>query len=145
MSIEKQYADLRSLIPAFYNFVVGLLLGKGKIKGWEFGDGVRVACCNVNGRYFAIQGQCPRCAFDLWKGDLIVNDSAWDDLPRVACPTCATTFSMRSGKHGPPIKRAGLQAFVSGLAKSATVNEASKDAKAFMITVDDQDGKVYCR
>jgi hypothetical protein len=74
-----------------------------------------------------------------------VNDSAWDDLPRVACPTCATTFSMRSGKHGPPIKRAGLQAFVSGLAKSATVNEASKDAKAFIITVDDEEGKVYCR
>jgi hypothetical protein len=52
---------------------------------------------------------------------------------------------MRSGKHGPPIKRTGLQAFVSGLAKSATANEASKDAKAFIITVDDQDGKVYCR
>jgi nitrite reductase/ring-hydroxylating ferredoxin subunit len=104
-----------------------------------------VACCNVGGRYFAVQGQCPRCAFDLWKGDLIVDDSAWDDLPRVACPTCSTTYSMKSGKHGPPIKRTGLQGFVSGLAKSATTTDAMKDAKAFLITVDEDDGKVYCR
>jgi nitrite reductase/ring-hydroxylating ferredoxin subunit len=103
-----------------------------------------VACCNVNGRYYAVQGQCPRCAFDLWKGDLIADDPAFEDLPRVACPTCATTYSMRTGKYGPPLKRTGLQAFVSGLTKSATVNDAMKDAKAFLITVD-EDGRVYCR
>lgn len=110
-----------------------------------------MACCNVNGRYFAIQGECPRCAFDLWKGDLIADDdAAWEDLdlPRVSCPTCSTTYSMRTGKYGPPLKRKGLQAFVSGLAKSATVNDAAKDAKAFVITVDsDEEGdtRVYCR
>jgi nitrite reductase/ring-hydroxylating ferredoxin subunit len=93
-------------------------------------------CCNVNGFYFAIQGECPRCAFDLWKGDLITNDEAWEDLPRVACPTCATTYSMRSGTYGPPIKRSGLQGFVSGLAKSATAQEANKSAKSYIVNVE---------
>jgi nitrite reductase/ring-hydroxylating ferredoxin subunit len=117
----------------------------GEIKGWEFGDGVRMACANVNGRYYAVQGDCPRCGFDLWKGDLIRDDPDFDDLPRVACPTCSTTYSLRTGKRGPPLKRTGLQAFVGGLAKSATMNDAMKDAKVFQITRDDDNGKVYCR
>jgi nitrite reductase/ring-hydroxylating ferredoxin subunit len=120
------------------------LASQGKLKGWEFGEGVRVACCQTNGRYYAVQGECPRCAFDLWKGDLIANDPAFDELPRVACPTCATTYSMRTGKCGPPLKRKGLSAFVSGLTKSATTSDATKDAKVFLITVD-EDGSIYCR
>ena len=116
----------------------------GTIKGWEFGNNVRMACANVNGKLYALQGNCPRCAFDLWKGELIVDDPAWEDLPRVACPTCATTFSLRSGARGPPIKRTGLAAFVGRLAKTATLNDESKDAKAFIITKD-EDGKVYCK
>ena len=62
------------------------LPASGKIKGWEFGDGVRMACANVQGDFYAIKGECPRCGFDLWKGD-IVNDDAFDDLPRISCPT----------------------------------------------------------
>ena len=116
----------------------------GKVKGWEFGEGVRMACANVNGRYYALEGQCPRCSFDLWKGDLIVDDPGFEDLPRLACPTCSTTFSMRNGKYGPPLKRKGLQAFVGNLAKTATVNESGRNAKAFVITRD-EDGRVYCR
>lgn len=27
----------------------------GRIKGWEFGDGVRMACANVNGKFYALQ------------------------------------------------------------------------------------------
>lgn len=118
---------------------------KGTIKGWEFGDGVRLVCCNVNGKYYALQGECPRCGFDLYRGDLISNDAAWDDLPRMACPTCATTYSMRTGTYGPPIKRTGLQGFVTGLAKQSTSTAANKNAKVYVITVDDTDGKVYCR
>ena len=114
------------------------------MKGWEFGDGVRLVCCKVGSRYYAIQGECPRCAFDLWKGDLISNDEAWEDLPRVACPTCSTTYSMRTGKYGPPLKRSGLQAFVSGLAKTATDKDAYKSAKPFTITVDEND-RIFCR
>lgn len=92
------------------------------IKGWQFGQGVQMACANVDGKFYAVQGTCPRCAFDLFKGDLIFDDPAWDELPRVACPTCSTSFSLRTGKHGPGIKRKGLEAFVGNLAK---VSEAA--------------------
>jgi nitrite reductase/ring-hydroxylating ferredoxin subunit len=104
-----------------------------------------VACANVDGKYYAIQGACPRCAFDLWKGTLISDDPAFDDLPRIACPTCATTFSLKSGQRGPAIKRSGMQGFVTGLAKQATTENDTKSAKAYRITVDDEEGKVYCR
>ena len=116
----------------------------GKIKGWEFGEKVTLACANVGGRFYALQGDCPRCAFDLWKGDLIVDDPAFEDLPRVACPTCSTTFSLETGKYGPALKRTGLAGLVGNLAKSATAGEAAKDAKAFLISID-EDGRVFCR
>jgi nitrite reductase/ring-hydroxylating ferredoxin subunit len=115
------------------------------IRGWEFGEGVNMVCANVGGKYMAIQGNCPRCAFDLWKGDLIVDDPGFKDLPIIACPTCATTYSMVTGKHGPPLKRTGLQAFTTNLAKTATNTDAYKDAKAFRITRDEEDGRVFCR
>lgn len=117
----------------------------GTIKGWEFGQGVRLVCANVDDTFYALQGQCPRCGFDLYKGDLIAEDNAgWEDLPRVACPTCATTYSLQTGVHGPPIKRSGISNWVSGLAKTATQGDEYKDAKAFAITRD-QDGRVYLR
>jgi nitrite reductase/ring-hydroxylating ferredoxin subunit len=116
----------------------------GTIKGWEFGEGFRMACANVNGKFYALQGDCPRCAFDLWKGDLIADDPAWEDCPRVACPTCATTFSFRTGKKGPALKRTGLAGIVGGLAKTATQLDEYKDAKAFIITRD-EDGRVYAK
>ena len=118
------------------------------MKGWEFGDKFRMVCANVGGKLYALEGQCPRCAFDLWKGDLITDaDPGWDDfdLPRVACPTCATTYGLANGKKGPPLKRTGLAGFVGNLAKTATVDSSSVDAKAFLITRDEDDGRVYCR
>ena len=117
---------------------------QGTIRGWEFGEGVRLACCNVDNQFYAVQGDCPRCGFDLYRGTLLVDDPAWDDLPRVACPTCATTYSMRNGQYGPPLKRTGLQGFVTGLAKRATSTDANKNAKTFRVT-QDEDGRVYCR
>jgi nitrite reductase/ring-hydroxylating ferredoxin subunit len=117
---------------------------KDSIKGWEFGNKVRLVCANVKGKYYALQGECPRCAFDLFKGKLIIDDPGFEDLPRVACPTCSTTYALSSGKHGPPLTRQGLAGFVGGLAMTATVNAANADAKAFIITRDD-DGKIYCR
>ena len=117
---------------------------RNQVKGWEFGDNVRMACANVNGKFYALQGECPRCAFDLWKGDLIVDDPAWTDLPRLACPTCSTTYGLRSGVAGPPLKRTGLQAFVANLAQTSTKTDTGKRAKAYVITRD-EDGKIYCR
>ena len=119
------------------------LPAEGQLKGWEFGQGVRMAVANVDGKLYAVQGDCPRCAFDLWKGDIITDD-AFEDLPRVACPTCSTTYSLRTGQVGPPLKRTGLQSFVGALTKSATEGSSMKDAKAFLITRD-EDGRVYCR
>mmetsp|Transcript_8474 Transcript_8474/g.11164 ORF Transcript_8474/g.11164 Transcript_8474/m.11164 type:complete len:185 (-) Transcript_8474:1613-2167(-) len=125
--------------------ITGVTLpAEGKVRGWEFGEGARMACANIDGKYYALEGQCPRCAFDLWKGNVINNDPGFDDLPRLACPTCATTFSLRTGKSGPPLKRTGIQAFVGKLAKTATASDSSKNAKAFQITRDD-DGRVFCR
>lgn len=98
----------------------------------------------VDGQLYALQGECPRCGFELYRGTLLVKDEAWDDLPRIACPTCATTYSMRNGVHGPPLKRTGLQGLVTGLAKSATSAEAYRDAKVYHITTDDE-GRVYCK
>jgi nitrite reductase/ring-hydroxylating ferredoxin subunit len=122
------------------------------MKGWELGTttttdkNIRVVCCNVKDQYYALQGECPRCGFDLWKGDLITDDSdVWDELPRVACPTCSTTYSMKTGQYGPPIKRTGLQNFVSNLAKTATSQEANKNAKTYSITIDKDDGNIYYR
>ena len=105
---------------------------------------MRLACCNVDNQFYAVQGDCPRCGFDLYRGTLLIDDPAWDDLPRVACPTCATTYSMRTGLYGPPLQRKGLQGFVTGLAKRATSAEANKNAKTYRITLD-EDGRVYCR
>lgn len=116
----------------------------GMIKGWEFGEGKKMACANVDGNFFAVQGDCPRCGFDLWKGDLIADDPGFENLPRVACPTCSTTFSLRDGKFGPPLKRSGLAGFVGNLAKTATAGEKANNAEAFQITMDEE-GRVYCR
>jgi nitrite reductase/ring-hydroxylating ferredoxin subunit len=119
----------------------------GTMKGWEFGDQQRMACANVNGRFYALTNECPKCAFDLWKGDLIVDDPGFAEspgLPCVACPTCATTYNLKNGVYGPPLKRTGLAGFVNGLAKTATTGDRPKDAEAYEITQDDA-GKVYCR
>jgi len=130
--------DLKRLHACF------LVTISGKVKGWEFGGGQRIACANIDGNLYAIQGDCPRCAFDLYKGDS-VTDEAFDDLPRLACPTCATTFSLRTGKHGPALKRTGLAGFVGRLAKTATISEASADAKAYIITREEDAGRVFMK
>ena len=31
----------------------------GKLRGWEFGGGVRIACANVGGKYYAVQVNLP--------------------------------------------------------------------------------------
>eukprot|EP00816_Leptocylindrus_hargravesii_P008446 CAMPEP_0196813588 /NCGR_PEP_ID=MMETSP1362-20130617/37781_1 /TAXON_ID=163516 /ORGANISM="Leptocylindrus danicus, Strain CCMP1856" /LENGTH=169 /DNA_ID=CAMNT_0042189895 /DNA_START=106 /DNA_END=615 /DNA_ORIENTATION=- len=114
-----------------------------KVKGWEFGNEQRMACANVGGQLFALEGTCPRCGFDLWKGTVIYEEAFGSD-PVLACPTCSTTYNLKSGKYGPPFKRNGLAGFVSGLAQSATPSTQGKDANCYVITRDDE-GKVYCR
>ena len=52
---------------------------------------------------------------------------------------------MKTGKFGPEYKVNGLAGFVNTWAKTATVNNASQDVPAYIITRDEQTGKVYCR
>ena len=118
------------------------------MKGWEFGDRKTMVCAQVANQFYALQGDCPRCGFDLYKGELIFPDDpgGWTELPRVACPTCATTYSLQSGTFGPPIQRTGLAGFVGKLAKTATQGDRPVNAKAFQITIDDDEtGRVFCR
>jgi nitrite reductase/ring-hydroxylating ferredoxin subunit len=129
--------------------ITGVTLPKaGELKGWEFGERKRLACANVGGKFYGIQGACPRCAFDLWQGDIIDtsmgNDAGFEDLPRIACPTCSTTYSLISGKFGPPLKRKGLAGFVGNLAKQATRGDKPMNAEVYQISRDDTDGRVFC-
>lgn len=121
------------------------VLSLGKVKGWEFGSKKRLASANINGIFYAIQGECPRCAFDLFKGDLVTSSAFGKDVPRIACPTCASTYSLKTGKHGPALKRKGLAGWVGGLATTATINDQGKDAMVYTITRDKETGQVFCK
>ncbi|KAL7547352.1 hypothetical protein ACHAWF_010670 [Thalassiosira exigua] len=118
---------------------------KGKIRGWAFGEDRTIACANVDGNFFAVDGRCARCGFDLYKGKLLVDADVWGPEPRVACPTCSVTYSLKTGKFGPEYKNKGLAGFVNTWAKTATINNASQDVSAFVITRDEETGKVFCR
>ena len=82
-----------------------------KVKGWEFGDDKRMACARVEGKLYALEGECPRCGFDLYRGKVVYNEAFGDD-PVLACPTCSTTYNLKTGKSGPPLKQEGLAGFV---------------------------------
>lgn len=55
------------------------------------------------------------------------------------------TYSLKTGKFGPELKLTGLAGFVNTWAKTATMNQASQDVGAFIITRDEETGKVFCR
>jgi len=139
--------SLRSMNQGRGQEITGVTLpAEGNVKGWAFGKDQQIACANVEGKFYAIQGKCPRCAFDLFKGDVVTDAEAFGkDVPRLACPTCATTYSLRTGAHGPALKRTGLAGFVGGLTKTATINDSSENAKCFVITRDEDSGRVFCR
>eukprot|EP00578_Thalassiosira_sp_NH16_P002719 CAMPEP_0181129750 /NCGR_PEP_ID=MMETSP1071-20121207/29489_1 /TAXON_ID=35127 /ORGANISM="Thalassiosira sp., Strain NH16" /LENGTH=201 /DNA_ID=CAMNT_0023215759 /DNA_START=259 /DNA_END=864 /DNA_ORIENTATION=+ len=165
--------------------ITGVTLpGQGKIRGWAFGEDRTIACANVDGEYLAVDGTCPRCGFDLFKGKLLTDADVWGPQPRVACPTCSTTYSLKTGKFGPEYKAKGLAGKfgpeykakglagkfgpeykakglagkfgpeykakglagkVNTWALTATVDNASKDVPAFVITRDEETGQVFCR
>jgi nitrite reductase/ring-hydroxylating ferredoxin subunit len=99
----------------------------------------------VDGKYLAVDGRCPRCGFDLFKGKLLDDAEVWGPEPHVSCPTCAATYSLKTGKFGPEYKATGLAGFVNTWAKTATIGNGSKNVLAFVITRDEETGKVYYR
>jgi hypothetical protein len=136
--------------------ITGVTLpAEGQLKGWQFGQDRRLVCANIDSvpnkiqqPFYALQGECPRCGFDLWKGDLIVSaTSQKDDLPRpcVACPTCRTTYSLKTGKPGPAFAKPGLRAVVGQLALTATSTGAGKSAQVYRVTRETETGRVYIR
>ena len=67
-----------SLLQTHLNKILHYLLHStkntaGKIKGWAFGDDKTIACANLAGKFYAVDGRCPRCSFDLYKGTLLVD------------------------------------------------------------------------
>lgn len=116
---------------------------KGKIRGWAFGEDKTICCANVDGKYLAVDGACPRCGFDLYKGKLLNDEDVWGPEPRVTCPTCSTTYSLTTGIVGPEYKNKGLTRWVNTWAQTATVNNALKNVQAYVIT--EETGQVFCR
>eukprot|EP00550_Attheya_septentrionalis_P012684 CAMPEP_0198302820 /NCGR_PEP_ID=MMETSP1449-20131203/56564_1 /TAXON_ID=420275 /ORGANISM="Attheya septentrionalis, Strain CCMP2084" /LENGTH=201 /DNA_ID=CAMNT_0044005289 /DNA_START=42 /DNA_END=647 /DNA_ORIENTATION=- len=147
LTSQKQSSPIKSLNGGKGQEITGVSLpAEGTVKGWQFGNDQKMACVNVEGTYYALQADCPRCAFDLFKGTVVTDEAfAASEMPRLACPTCSTTYGLKTGTHGPALKRTGLSGFVGGLAKTATVDSSSKDAKAYTITCDPSDGRVFCR
>lgn len=146
LGLEEKKLSSKSLNKGKGQEITGVSLpSEMQIKGWEFGQKKTLACARVKNSYYGIQGVCPRCGFDLWKGTIVTDAKEFGpDVPRVACPTCAVTYSLKTGKAGATLKQKGLSAFVNNLAKSATVADAAKDAQSFVITREDN-GKVFCR
>jgi nitrite reductase/ring-hydroxylating ferredoxin subunit len=137
---------LRSGVGGRGQEITGVTLPEqGKIKGWAFGEGRTVACANVNGKYLAVDGECPRCGFDLYKGKILDDVDVWGVEPHVACPTCAATYSLQTGYFGPDYKATGLAGFVNTWAKTATIGNALKNVQAYVISKDEDTGKVFYR
>ena len=98
---------------------------KDTIRGWAFGEDRTIACANVDGNYYAVDGTCPRCAFDLFKGKLLTDTEVWGPDPTVACPTCGSTYSMKTGKNGPDYKAKGKSRLFVLLYDSCILYEVS--------------------
>ena len=67
--------------------------------GWAGPPGAsqcRIACANVDDEVYAIQAGVQDAHLILYNMGDIINDDTFEDLPRIiACPTCATTYSLK--------------------------------------------------
>ncbi|CAM9629096.1 unnamed protein product [Chrysoparadoxa australica] len=107
--------------------------------GWEEAGPTKLAAIKHQGSYYAMESACTKCAWDLWKGDVLPADGK--DSARVACPLCGTTYKLANGAPGEPIKRSGLAGWVGGLAQQSTNFQQATTAKTFPVRVDtDPDG-----
>jgi hypothetical protein len=68
MAVKKKTGGRRSLLDKLHDEsssdkrgqeITGVTLPEpGRVRGWEFGNNVRVASANVNGTFYAVQGSC---------------------------------------------------------------------------------------
>ena len=64
-------------------------IGPGQIKAFEI-DGVIVAVANANGKFFAVEDDCPHGGCSLSQGDL------WKEV--INCPCHGGQFDMATGE-----------------------------------------------
>jgi nitrite reductase/ring-hydroxylating ferredoxin subunit len=94
----------------------------GNMKAWQLpiaGADRRFVCARPKAdRVYLVDGECTRCAFDLWRGTMTAGDS-----PKVACPVCRETFSLLDGEPMGVAEKGGFEGWVGGLARTATTNK----------------------
>ncbi|GMI22025.1 hypothetical protein TeGR_g8490 [Tetraparma gracilis] len=93
---------------------------------------IAVALPPGSSSFFGLSASCPRCGFDLYKGELLSST--------LGCPTCKTRFSLADGEP----QGEGPGDFVSRLARTATMDRASKRAEVYAVTVDES-GDVFVK
>mmetsp|Transcript_59084 Transcript_59084/g.163213 ORF Transcript_59084/g.163213 Transcript_59084/m.163213 type:complete len:213 (-) Transcript_59084:296-934(-) len=96
----------------------------GKIKAWALplGAGGKekiLTCVNYASDLHVFDSSCTKCAWDMWKGDVVPTENE----PRIACPLCGTTYVLSSGEPRAALKREGFQGWVGGLARTSTAAE----------------------
>jgi nitrite reductase/ring-hydroxylating ferredoxin subunit len=93
---------------------------------------IAVALPPGSASFFGLSASCPRCGFDQDKGELLA--------ATLGCPTCKTRFSLADGEP----RGEGPGDFVSGLARTATMDKASARAEVYAVTVD-KSGDVFVK
>lgn len=114
--------------------------GEKKLKGWalEVGGGTTLPLCatTVNGKLYAMEGECSRCNWGLERGELrgsVSGDAA------IACALCGQTYSVVTGEPGPVVEKKGAAGWVGGLARSAPTTSKPRTQKTIRADVREDD------
>jgi nitrite reductase/ring-hydroxylating ferredoxin subunit len=153
-SLDKLMEDAESepsgINSGFWTRVSGVSLPpEGAKKAWELeldGNKVTVAAFRIDSTLYALGNECPRCAFDLWRGTLIRGQPGSGSSrgqkgePKISCPLCGTTYDLATGQAGEPMKRSGISGWVGGLTLGATSEaDAKKGATVVPLKVEKRD------
>jgi len=115
----------------------------GKIKAWELNLGEeaprKFACCRpAEGKVYLVDGECSKCAFDLWQGELVIGSEAKGNAEkpaRVACPVCGQMFALPTGQPMGVKQKKGVGGWISGLAQSATATTTAKPIGTYPVNI----------
>ena len=107
----------------------------GDIRAWELNIGStarKFACVRPRAsEVFLVDGTCSRCAFDLWRGEIILPS---DGSPaRLSCPVCGQVYELSSGEPKGIQKKEGFNGWVNGLVRSATLSERERPIASYPI------------
>ena len=108
----------------------------GDIRAWELNFGEKgakkFACVRPKqSEVYLIDGECSRCSFDLWRGEVILPS---DGSPaRLSCPVCRQVYELPTGEPKGIQVKEGLGGWVNGLARSATLSDREKPITSYPI------------